>query len=482
MNKRDFLKQSVLLGSGVAIAGCVPGVNNKQDQKASLDLPQRTFDVIVAGGGTAGVFAAIAAARTGAKTALIEWKGYTGGTITEGGTALHSYFNTWKAFPGVEARQLVKGIPQEMIDRLIKIGGSAGHVEMLEHYKYDSVCTSVDVELYKLVSMEMLVESGVHLVLNTMLTDAVVDGGRIKGVIVESHSGRELLIANTFIDSTAYGDLSAHAGAQFSEPNDYPVCNSMGVGNVNIDKFYQFLKKTNAIRELAIGNYEGRTDQIVRIGAEDPHLPEPVYNALKELNANTITTTVHKNYFMFIKCGYKLEKTATDKDTVSKAELIIRQNQLKLLNIFKQHLPGFEDAFIARTSPSLNVRRVRCIECDYDVTIDDITGGIHFPDDVFVYGFHDMAPRFQIKDGGSYGFPYRACCVKGLENLYAIGMMVTSDFHAHMSTRNTICCMAQGQAFGTAAALCSINNQTVRQLAYTELRTQLEKDGVYFES
>ena len=479
MNKRDFLKQSLLFGSGVAISGCVSGSSSEKDL---LNLPQQTFDVIVAGAGTAGVIAAIAAARTGAKTALIEWKGYTGGTVTEGGTALHSYFNTWKAFPGVEPRQLVKGIPQEIIDRLMKIGGSAGHVEMLEHYKYDSVCTSVDVELYKLVSMEMLSEAGVHLMLNTMLTDAITEGSRVKGVIVESHSGREVLFANAFIDSTAYGDLSARAGATFTEPNDYPVCNSMGVGNVNMDKFYKFLKDTNAIRELAIGDYEGRKNQIVRIGAEDPRLPEPVYKALRELSANTITTTVHKNYFMFIKCGYKLEKTATEKDVVSNAELIIRKNQVKLLNVFKQHLPGFEEAFIARTSPSLNVRRVRCIECDYDVTIDDVTKGVHFPDDVFVYGFHDMAPRFQIKDGGSYGFPYRACCVKGLDNLYALGMMVTSDFNAHMSTRNTVCCMGQGQAFGTAAALCSKNGQTTRQLPYSELRAQLEKDGVYFES
>ncbi len=486
MNKREFLKRSALVGSGVVV-GAAAGITLTAKKSAmggmkDEKLPQRAFDVIVVGGGTAGVMAAIAAARGGAKTALIEWKGYTGGTVTEGGTALHSFFNTWKAFPGVEKRQLIKGIPQEIIDRLVKIGGSPGHVEMLEHYKYDSMCTSVDTELYKLVSMEMLVESGVQLFLNTMVCGAVTEGSRVKGVIVESHSGRECFLAKAFIDSSGYGDLSAHAGTRFTEPNDYPVCNSMGVANVDMDKYIKFLKENKAIRELAIGNYEGKDDQIVRIGAEDPKLPEALAKGLKEIKVNTITTTAHKNYLMFIKCGYELKTSSTDRDEISRAEVIIRQNQLKAMELFRKHLPGFENAFIARTSPSLNIRRARCIECDYDITIDDITGGVHFPDDVFVYGFHDMAPRFLVKDGGSYGFPYRAACPKGVDNLYTIGMMVTSNFHAHMSTRNTVSCMAQGQAFGTAAALCANKNIGIRELAYTDLRKKLETDGVYFEA
>ena len=101
---------------------------------------------------------------------------------------------------------------------------------------------------------------------------------------------------------------------------------------------------------------------------------------------------------------------------------------------------------------------------------------------MFVYGFHDMAPRLQIKDGGSYGIPYRALCVKNISNLYASGMMVTSDHRAHMSTRNTVSCMGQGQASGTAAALCALKDLGSRELPYQILRDELEKNGVYFES
>ena len=228
----------------------------------------RQFDVVVAGGGTGGVVAAIAAARQGAKTALIEVKGYPGGTAIEGGTALHSFYNLWKAFPGVAKRQVVRGIPQEIIDRLMKVGGCSGHAEMFEGYDYDSVCTAIDTEMYKLIAFEMLVEAGVQVFVNTLLAGAIVDGPRVRGVIVESRSGREAFYAKSFVDCTAYGDLAAYAGAKYTEPNDYPVCNSIGIGNVNIEKYHEFLKANKATGQLARGMRSGQPDQIVRAGAE----------------------------------------------------------------------------------------------------------------------------------------------------------------------------------------------------------------------
>ena len=108
--------------------------------------------------------------------------------------------------------------------------------------------------------------------------------------------------------------------------------------------------------------------------------------------------------------------------------------------------------------------------------------GRHFDDEIMVYGFHDSAPRLQIKDGGTYGFPYRAQRVSGIENLLAAGMLVTSNHDAHMSTRNTVCSMGQGQGAGTAAALCAARNCGTRELPYGTLRDALNQAGVYFES
>ena len=490
MDRRKFSRN--LLLSGLA----VPAMNSNFSteitepeayKELSRKLPVRDFDVVVAGGGTAGVLAAIAAARQGAKTALIEAKGYTGGTVVEGGTALHSFFNLWKAFPGVEKRQVVKGIPQEIIDRLLLIGGTSGHSEMTYKYDYDSVCTAIDTELYKLVTMEMLSEAGVNIFVNTLVAGAVKKGTSIEGVITESRMGREFFKARCFIDSTAYGDLSAHAGASFIELNDHPVCNSMGVGNVNIEKLYAYLMKNNAVGDLSFGLRDGRNDGIVRIGSEGGYLikdklPKEFVEGIMKLGSGLITTTVHDNYLMFIKVNYKMKASPTNRDEVAKAELVIRQNQFKTLQLFKKYLPGFENAFIARTSPSLNIRRGRTIACDYDITSEDVLQGRHFEDDIMAYGFHDEAPNLQIKNGGTYGIPYKALRVKGIDNLLAIGMMITSDRHAHMSTRNTVSCMGQGQAAGTAAAICAAKKLNTRELAYSDLKSALIQNKVYFES
>ncbi len=490
MDRRNFSRKMMMAGLAA------PAMNLNQ---ASLQgkaeyieedikkLPSREFDVIVAGGGTAGAVAAIAAARNGAKTALIEGKGYVGGTVVEGGTALHSFFNLWKAFPGVEKRQVVKGIAQEIIDRLLLVGGTTGHGDVTGKIDYDCVCTAIDTELYKLTALEMLTEAGVNVFTNTLVAGAEKKGSSITGVIAQSRMGREIFKAKCFVDSTAYGDLSAYAGAEFIELNDHPVCNSMGLGNVNIEKLYAYLIKNNALGDLAYGLRDGKEGQIIRMGSESGYtirgkLPDAFVDGIVKLGSGLITTTVHDNYLMFIKVNYKLPVSPTNRDEVAKAELIIRQNQYKTLELFRKYLPGCENAFIARTSPSLNIRRGRTIACDYDISLSDIIEGNHFEDDIMVYGFHDSAPRYQVRNGGTYGVPFKALRVTGLDNLLAAGMLITTDFQAHMSTRNTVCCMGQGQAAGTAAALCAVKRCSTRELSYNDLRSSLAKNNVYFES
>lgn len=488
MDRRDFSKLSLLIGAGTltgintACSGSEESSSEGSYTEPEKRLPAREFDVVVAGGGTAGVVAAIAAARQGAKTMLIEAKGYPGGTVTEGGTAIHSFYNLWKAFPGVEKRQVVRGIPSEIIDRLMLVGGTTGHAEMEVGYDYDSACTAVDTELYKLITFEMLAESGVHVAVNTLCVGAITHGTEVKGVITESRNGREAILARSFVDATAYGDLAAHAGAGFSVPNDYASCNSIGVGNVSMEKYHAFLKKHDAITQMAHGLRSGKKDQLVRLSGASVKLPEEYHEEAQAIGMSGTTTTVHDNYLMFIKVNIKVEGSVLDRDDMARAELLVRQRQYKSLELIRKFIPGCENAFIARTSPSLNIRRGRLITCDYDITHEDVIGARHFDDEVYVYGFHDSAPRLQIRDGGTYGIPFRALRAKGLDNLMLAGMMVTSDHRAHMSTRNTVSVMAMGQATGTAAALCARKDCGTRDLSYTALRDALVQDGVYFEN
>ncbi|UCG49257.1 MAG: FAD-dependent oxidoreductase [Phycisphaerales bacterium] len=486
MNRREFSHQALTLAIAPASLAAAarrttPPTAADYYNEPPKKLPIRRFDVVVAGAGTAGVVAATAAARQGAKTALIEWKGYPGGTATEGGTALHSFYNLWKEF-GVQKRQVVRGIAQEIIDRLLKVGGTSGHAEMSKGFNYDSVCTAIDTEMYKLVTFEMLDEAGVFVCVNTRLVDAVTDGSRVRAAVVESRSGREAFFAKSFVDCTAYGDLAAYAGADYTEPNDYAVCNSIGLANVDVDKYHDFISSNDAVTQLAAGLRSGRDAQTVRIdGSARKLLPEFAREAGR-IGMSIVTTTVHDNYFMFIKINLKLPKSPTDRDTVAKAELELRKRQARAVRLFRKFVPGCEKAFIARTSPSLNIRRGRLITCDYDISHEDVIDARHFDDDVMAYGFHDSAPRYQIKNGGTYGIPYRALRVANIENLLAAGMMITSDRRAHMSTRNTVCCMGQGQAAGAAAALCAAKNCGTRDLKYPDLRDALAKAGVYFDS
>lgn len=452
----------------------------RQYEEPARSLAAREYDVVVAGGGTAGAVAALAAARHGAKTALIEMKGYTGGIAVEGGTALHSFYNLWKAFPGVEKRQVVRGIPQEIVDRLAQMGGTSGHAEMLKGYDYDSVCTAIDTELYKLATMQLLAEAGVSMLLNTFVAGAIAEGPQVRGVLAESRSGREAVFASAFVDCTGYGDLAAAAGAEFTEPNDYDVANSMGVGGMSIDKLYDFLVAHDALTEYSEGPRDGR-QRAIRVSAAQGKLPRDFLRRAGELGLWLTTTTLHDDYLMFVKLNVRMPVSPTDRDAAAAAELELRRRQAAAIKLFREFIPGCDRAFIARTSPSLCIRRGRVICCDYDIKLDDVLGAKHFDDEVMVYGFHDAAPRFQVGRGDTYGVPYRALRVSGFDNLLAAGMMITSDHDAHMSTRNTVCCMGQGEAAGTAAALCAAKKCGTRELESDELREALAAAGVCLE-
>jgi hypothetical protein len=283
------------------------------------------------------------------------------------------------------------------------------------------------------------------------------------------------------VDCTGYGDLAAHASADYTEPNDYPVANSIGVGGVSLERYHEFMRAHDAVAHYSEGWRSGQEGKIVRLQAHTGNLPPEFVRRARDIGMASVTTTVHDDYFMFIKLNYRMPVSPTDRDEVAKAELELRRRQAAAIELFRAFVPGCEKAFIARTSPSLCIRRGRLIACDYDITLDDVLEGRHFQDDVMAYGFHDSAPRLQIANGGTYGIPYRALRVAGIDNLLVAGMMITSNHDAHMSTRNTVCCMGQGQAAGTAAALCAARGCGTRKLAYDDLRQALEADGVYFE-
>ena len=185
---------------------------------------------------------------------------------------------------------------------------------------------------------------------------------------------------------------------------------------------------------------------------------------------------------MFIKCNLKMPVSPTNRDAVAKAELELRRRQAKAVELFRQYVPGCEKAFIARTSPTLCIRRGRLIACDYDITLPDVLEGAALRRRRHGLRLPRLRPAAADQERRHLRHPVPGPARDGHREPLACGMMITSDHEAHMSTRNTVCCMGQGQAAGTAAALCAAKNLGTRDLKYPVLREALTKAGVYFES
>jgi 2-polyprenyl-6-methoxyphenol hydroxylase-like FAD-dependent oxidoreductase len=437
-------------------------------------------DVVVAGGGTAGVVAALAAARNGAKTILLDRYGFLGGSMLNGAGPLHSFFNLYKAFPGAKKVQVVRGIPQEIIDRMVAAGGSPGHLEQDKGGSYDSVITLIDWEIFKGVIFDMMEEAGVHVLLHVTAVETIRDENRVKGVIIEGKSGREAIYAHVVIDTTGDGDVAAKAGAKFiKQHGTTKVGMPFGMTNVDMPRLVKFLEENNMVNQLIHADKGSTVDDIIRLGFELKKIPlfkeymdttgmwGPLGASLHEYNYNYINGTSIPNV------------DATDTEILSKTEITLRRQVMTLSRMLKEHIPGFEKAYLTWTPVCVGVRYTRVIECEHDMSLEEIVNCRRFDDEVMLYGFHDCAPRIMIKNGGYYGVPYRAFLPKGVEGLLVAGRLITSTWEAHMSTRNTVSCMAQGQAVGTAAALASKSGVNPREVDRSVLRKILEKQNVF---
>jgi 2-polyprenyl-6-methoxyphenol hydroxylase-like FAD-dependent oxidoreductase len=434
-------------------------------------------DVAVAGGGTAGLVAALAAAKNGAKTILLERYGFLGGSMINGAGPLHSFFNLYKAFPGVEKVQVVRGIPQEIVDRMVKEGGSPGHLEQDKGGSYDSVITLIDWKIFKGVIFDMIEEAGVRVLLHVMAVEAIRQDNQLKGLIIEGKSGREAVLAKVVIDATGDGDVAVRAGARYiKQHGKQRVGMPFGMTNVDMPRLVQFLEDHQMVNQIVRHPKGGRVDDIIRLGFELRKIP-----LFKEYMDKTgiwgpLGASLHENNYNYINGTSIPNVDAVDTETLSKAELTLRGQVMTLSKMLKEYIPGFENAYLSWTPAGVGVRLTRVIECEYDMSLEEIVNGARFDDEVMLYGFHDMAPRVMIKNGAYYGIPYRAFLPKGVEGLLVAGRLITSSYEAHMSTRNTVSCMAQGQAVGTAAALAGMNP---RDLDITLLRETLKRQGVF---
>ena len=436
-------------------------------------------DVAVCGGGTAGVVAALASARNGADTVLIEHRGYLGGTLVNGAGPLHSFFNLYNLYPEAGKHQVVRGIAEEIVQRLKVRGQSPGHLEQRTGGNYDSMITLIDWEGYKALALEMLEEAGVRLLLHTDVVGVIKEGGRLKGIILQSKSGREALKCAAAVDATGDADVAALAGCPTEKRHGTTsVGMPFGLRNVDMPKLVSWLREQGIITQFLDAREQGSDMPAIRLGFDLKRVPE--FTEYMEKNGiwGPLGFSLRPDEFTYINGTCVRDVDATDAAALTNAEEKLRFQVRTLSQMLVKYIPGFENASVSWTPDKIGVRLTRIVDCDHVLSLDEITGCARFPDEVFLYGFHDSAPRVTIKDGGWYGFPYRALLPKGVEGLLVAGRCVTREWEAHMSTRNTVSCMAQGQAAGTAAALCARMGCVPRALNTDLLRDTLRGQDV----
>lgn len=448
----------------------------------TLQTPIRyTCDTVVCGGGTAGVIAALASARGGAKTILVDRYGFVGGTLLNGAGPIHSFFNLYKAFPGAKPVQVIRGIPQEIIARMMEAGNSYGHLEQDKGGSYDSRITLIDWESYKDLALRMLEEAGVTILLHCMVVGAVKEGNRVTGVIIEGKSGREAIRAHTVVDCTGDGDVAAFAGAPYLEKSSTSAVGfPFGMMNVDMAKLVAYLEENDMVNQIVRADKGSKTDNVVRLGFELKK--HPAFREFMEKNHmwGPLGFSFHENNYTYINSANMPNIDATNTLVLSKAEITLRHQAMELAAMLKKHIPGFENAYVYWTPVCAGVRYTRCIECEHDMTLDEIVNCARFDDELMLYGFHDSAPRIMIKNAGWYGIPFRAFIPKTLDGLLVAGRMITSEWDAHMSTRNTGSCMAQGQAVGAAAAIAAREGVSIRNANVKEIQKLLKEQGVWF--
>lgn len=440
-------------------------------------------DVLVAGGGMAGIAAAIAAARYGARTVLVERAGWLGGIGITGATGLHSFFNVFDAYPGAERMRVAAGIAQELVDRVQQLGGGLGHVRMERGGDFVSMLTPVEPEAFKLAAAQLCLEAGVKVLLHTIVDEVRATDGHVEGVIVWNKAGRSVLHAGQYVDCTGDGDLAAWAGARHAhygpgDPGAYPVGFTFRLCNVDLAAMEADLDRRGLITQLAHAVKPGTSQpDLVRLGIDMPRLREL---GVEDAPAYFLSSSLRPRELTYCNCVNYGPLDGLDAEALTEAEITLRRQMFAIADLFRRHVAGCQACYPAGPAPAAGVRRARAIRCDYELTREDCTQARQFADQVACFGFIDNS-RYFVREAGAYGIPYRALIPQGLDNVLIAGRMMTVDLVAHNSTRNTVCCLVSGQAAGTAAAMAAAAGITPRQVDAEALRARLRQGGALLE-
>jgi len=428
-------------------------------------------DVVVVGGGPGGVGAAVAAARSGADTVLIERYGYLGGMGTGG------LVTRIPNMSDIHGQQQIAGICQEWISRLDVRGATtypkredwgSTDKEMARYYAKFSFfmerlgrpiySAHIDAEVSKAILNEMVEEAGIKTYLHSWGTAPIMDGNKAKGVIFESKSGRQAVLAKVVIDSTGDGDLLPYAGADFETdiPPSFRIANlSLCFWIANVD-----LERAEGFRDNETDRFRELMEKSVKQGGFGGFFG----SRLKDQDS---CVWFHNRF---------PNSSQIDVEELTRVEFEGRAKMIKTFDFFKEHVPGFERSFIVLSAPQLGTRGSRRVIGEYRLTEADLNRDHVFEDTIAI--FPDVDRGEQSLRHPNQCIPYRCMIPRKVDNMLVACRAFSSDVIAQEFFNLIPHCIALGQAAGTAAAMTIKAGVGVRDVDYAALQESLASQGV----
>jgi hypothetical protein len=439
---------------------------------------RKEVDVLVVGGGPSGIVAAMAAAEDGLNVMLIESRSFLGGNMTIGLPIL--------GFLGQKGNQIIKGIPQKFIDRLKAVDAASEHRPCPLHMSL----TLVEPEAVKTVALEMLVEAGIDVMFYTFFSEAIVEGDELKGVIIESKSGREAILAKTVIDCSGDADVAYRAGVPCEYGNAQggvqPPTLMFCLGGVDTEKLRLSIAEEprTYLTDFIPAEYFGQNNQFIVVGmrsliqkAEEDGLKLPV--------ERTIIITGLRKGEAWINMTRINGVNGTDPESLTHGETEGRRQIADIQKYLIDYVPGFEEAYFVKTAPFVGIRETRRIGGQYTMTQEDILSCAHFDDTVAAasYPLDIHHPEgggcTLVWCGDSYDIPYRSLVPQKIKNLLVAGRSISCTHEAMSAIRVMAPCMAMGEAAGRAAKMAVRNGIAVGDVNVKDLQAELVNKGAY---
>jgi hypothetical protein len=436
------------------------------------------IDVLVVGSGPSGLSAAIAAARTGVSTMIIERFGFLGGVVTQCNMESVGWYRH-------ELTVEAGGLLFEYEQRSKNIGASAPETQ--------SISQALDTEMFKCLADEMILEAKVRPLYHTFVVDSIVESGIIKGVICESKSGRFAVLAKRIIDCTGDADVAAYAGVPcdvsslLERSRVSPGFNLRGVDTKRFLRYvYNELRPTYNIWKKYWGHKtkDGMADNYFSPVIFEPFLKN-IEDHYVEIDddvqvGGTYSTVTPEGEVTMLNMVFLKGYDSLNVEDLTKAEIKSRQHVLKVIKILNKYLPGFESARLRNLYSSLGTRESRLIHGKYRLAIKDIMENARFEDSIAACPqFCDYVGVLNLPlDESYFHMPYRVLVPENVDNLLVAGRCISGEKAAHAAFRNCVFCVATGQGAGVAAAISLQEGKTTQNVHVKAVQEELKRQKV----